>query len=683
MTSTNSLNSKSRFLPQLKEVFRRNIVMCAIFQAFFAIISFGLTFLCFQMCKEILDNAVEGYKVDITSQLSFYFSLVYLLFGALLWLFPLTANMYREIFSKRSSVFYFSVPVKRETYFNANILFGIINIVLSFVLTSGISLAFIKSSALFRAGSVTLETGKFIGVLAVCACGLAALFAILVLCAVISGRMWHYVLFSLIAVFSLPSGFTALTAYINSIWGFDLGADYSWIVSPFGFFVNIANEGGFIKYIIASLVQFAIAYAVGLAVFKKRKSEIAEISVSGNAVPIILIVICQFSYAVRAIGVFGGGYIGIPAAIAAALIVTMILSAIFYKKAFTKTTAKCFACVAAASLAVCLCVELIPRIGYINNVPQASDVESVTIDENINSSDDFLSDLIFMPLGFSDYTDFEIPLNTFTFKSDDAKEKVEVLHKKIVEQATIDNYGSEDYNWYGGYSFALTYNLKDGSTLKRTYSVAANDILLEFADLMQTREALEQLPILGNINDEDILFIGIDDYSDNWQLNSETVSDEYEFVNPSSSFVKLGEYDTLRENIIKDMLNQPKKYFLDSLAYIETDFSQAIDVYNYFGELKSYDDFSESELDDFFNRDIENLGLSSDWEIIVYYYSGDVTDEMKKKLDGMTPKELVEYDIKQSGSETEYGGIWVLNENTVYLNSKTDKNTVAYLKSVM
>ena len=678
MTSTNSLNNKSRFLPQLKAVIKRNILLCALFQGILALISLGAASAVLSLAKLNLEGAVEGSAVDITSQLTVFITLVYFSLG-ILWLFVLVMNMYRELMSKRASVLYFSMPIKRETYFNTNMLFGVCNVVLSFVIVTGLALLRIKANSQFQEGLITLNIGKTIGSTGVTAACLAAVFAYLAVCAVLSGRKWQFILLALITLNSVASGLSALLIYINSIWGFGMSTNYSWLIAPSGAVYSLL-DGGIWKYLIAAAIQFIIAYIVGIMIFKKRKAEIAEISISGKIVPLILIGLCQLSFAFRALSISVKAYIGIPGAMIAVLVVTLVLGAVFYKKAFTKDTAKCLIGSVVITLVVVACVELIPKISYIEAVPQASEVESVTLDENAGNSYindqgaviDLLNDFAFMSVDSVSYDD--VQPDKFTFKSDEAKAKVEALHKKIVEQSVIDNYGSEDYDWYGYYSFSLEYKLKDGSTLKRVYSVATNDILLEFADLMHTREALEQTDFFGGLKEKNMAFICVNEYSDGSQAYEDDFDSDY--IEAAGSYAVLSEYDTLRQNIIKDRLNETQTEFVESLSWQETDFSMATSVYKFFGELKSYSDFSEEELEKYYNNEDNN---GADYELILYAFLPNISDETKKKMESMTPEEMTAYEYEQ----VEHTNSWIFDERYIDLFKDTDKNTIAYLESVL
>ena len=665
-------------MPQLKAVIKRNILLCALFQGILALISLGAASAVLSLAKLNLEGAVEGSAVDITSQLTVFITLVYFSLG-ILWLFVLVMNMYRELMSKRASVLYFSMPIKRETYFNTNMLFGVCNVVLSFVIVTGLALLRIKANSQFQEGLITLNIGKTIGSTGVTAACLAAVFAYLAVCAVLSGRKWQFILLALITLNSVASGLSALLIYINSIWGFGMSTNYSWLIAPSGAVYSLL-DGGIWKYLIAAAIQFIIAYIVGIMIFKKRKAEIAEISISGKIVPLILIGLCQLSFAFRALSISVKAYIGIPGAMIAVLVVTLVLGAVFYKKAFTKDTAKCLIGSVVITLVVVACVELIPKISYIEAVPQASEVESVTLDENAGNSYindqgaviDLLNDFAFMSVDSVSYDD--VQPDKFTFKSDEAKAKVEALHKKIVEQSVIDNYGSEDYDWYGYYSFSLEYKLKDGSTLKRVYSVATNDILLEFADLMHTREALEQTDFFGGLKEENMAFICVNEYSDGSQAYEDDFDSDY--IEAAGSYAVLSEYDTLRQNIIKDRLNETQTEFVESLSWQETDFSMATSVYKFFGELKSYSDFSEEELEKYYNNEDNN---GADYELILYAFLPNISDETKKKMESMTPEEMTAYEYEQ----VEHTNSWIFDERYIDLFKDTDKNTIAYLESVL
>ena len=76
-------------------------------------------------------------------------------------------------------------------------------------------------------------------------------------------------------VFAAASG---LLDYIDTIWGFKLDYDYSFIVSPIALLQFSVNENldNMAAIIIVFIVQIAVTYLAGVIAFKHRKAEVAE-----------------------------------------------------------------------------------------------------------------------------------------------------------------------------------------------------------------------------------------------------------------------------------------------------------------------------------------------------------------------------------------------------------------------
>lgn len=672
MTSTNSLNS-NRFFPAFKNVFKRYFPLFIIAQILTAVFSAVISRIGADYVTETIEIwAEEGITHDITDIFVTAFPLCVMGAG-IVGMFIIAFALFREVYSKRASTFFFSMPVKRGAYFNANMLFGLCTLITAFVIMVATVLISVTTSFGYQKGVLLFNTPYFLQSVTVACMCVAALYAVFMLCAVLAGKTWHYPVLCFIAVGLVNVCVTEFTSYLNNIWGFHMESSLAWIVSPTAIFSAVFNSVAEPKYFIALILQFAVVYAAGYIVFKHRKAEVAEASLSGKVVPAIMITIALLAVSFTGLAAGNVSLLGetltnlsvlttVCIAVVSAVILTMILTAIFYKKAFTKATAKCLAATVIITLIVVAAVKLVPD-RYVNYVPAADEVESVTLDENYdyvyyNSLSSGLFE--FFGAGF-DYYPYYSDYLIYSFSGDEAKAKVEELHKKMIDENTINNYGSENFFYHRYYSVKLTYTLKNGRTVTRSYCVGTMDIFDEYIALMQTEEAVRQNPALSYSN-EDILFIGIvDDRDSSNELNIEDYYDDDNFhiYNPEYGiykYVALDEYSTLIENIVKDKTAEPKNVFNDYSA----------GFYIYDPDNIRHGDWSHYE---------ERESIT----IYFYVFTDEATDEQKKLMATMSPDEMIEYDY--TCNYIDYG-INPLTDEYIGIDVQADVNTISYLQSV-
>ena len=676
MTSTNSLNN-NRFIPVMKNVFKRNLILFLILPVFSLVFSVFISQGVTDGYQEIIQQAAEEFTLQITD--SILLGTGMFLYGAgtvLMLIFAVT--LFREIYTKRSSTFYFSVPVKRGAYFNANMIFGITSLLLSYIILVCIPIAIVKGNAAYQAGFYVFDIPVFLNNITITALCVAVAYAAFLLCAVLAGRTWQYLVLCYLIV-QVGNMLTNFRGYINTIWGFHIESSLSWIASPSAIYTDIFGElvGNPLKYFIALAVQFAVLYAVGYLVFKKRKAEVAEVSLTGKIVPAVLITLSLFAASFGFLSLeISSSVIRLCVAVAVTLLETVILSAIFYRKALTKSTLKCFIVTVAVTVVTFAAVEFVPNISFKNYVPEASEVESVTLEENVDfGNEGALPSKLFAVL-------FEfLPEETlyaeqigepYTFTSDDAKEKIEAFHKKMVAQSTIDNAYSEDYYYHGYYSVKLVYHLKDGKTVTRSYCVGTMDVYKEYIALMKTEEAIRQT-VTDFFKDKEIMYIGVDEYATDEEIDDDNYDWElYPYVRPTV-YASLDEYDTLLDMIVKDRLNEPESVFAD------LGLSSAFDVFDYNDYYRDEGfwniGFDEEEDEEDFVDYMDYRDIS----IRVNVLKADATDAQKELLKNMTAEEMAEYEEKIFNG---FYDNYPFDAIYIHLNRNTDTNTVEYLKSL-
>lgn len=174
-----AMQKHSGFTPMLKNVFRRNVLSLVLTQLFtlFIILIIAVDMLSKKPLK--VENITLIYGSDLSSYINLLLFTVSLIVVYIL---------YRELYSRRASDFLLSMPVKREAFFNANALFCLINIVLSYVISFSVSVFLIKSNIVYPAKFYIFDVSLFASILGMSFLSTVSVFLVFAVCAVISGR---------------------------------------------------------------------------------------------------------------------------------------------------------------------------------------------------------------------------------------------------------------------------------------------------------------------------------------------------------------------------------------------------------------------------------------------------------------------------------------------------------------
>lgn len=573
-------------------------------------------------------------------------------------LFFLSIKMFKEIYSRRASDLFYSMPVTRREYYTANVFYGLINILSLSAVVIIASLVFAKTSVFFDAEHNMVELSLFFNVIISCILGLIFEFSVFMFAAVLCGKIWQVVAVSVLISSSYSMLVSGITVYMNSIYGFYTESAYGDIgLNSLLVLLNNGNEVSDIAVTICYLIATAVIFAVGYLVFKNRKAETAEQSLSGRIMPyVILSLICAGIY----ISMSTAGdtlLLEIIYGIIACIVTAVIFCAVFYKKAFTKSAAISAAVVCVIMSAFVICTDKLPeKVGYVDYVPEVGEVQSVTYEvsgDNYQYAGDS-STTVIDSLFYSDdfYSEQDILWN---IESKEGIENIIALHKKAVSDDIINKYNNyftiedpfdEDYidMWY---SFKLTYTLNNGKTVTRCYAVDCKDILEEYGAVIQQDEVINQRSPF-TLDADSILFARVEG------TDTEAIDEGYVF----------SEADDYFESDDYGIYYSEESYFT----------------------LESYDDFFELLRQDIkasgcFDAAVQDTGysyyiandkyLKNEQRICVYYLSEDCPAEMAEKFRKMTPNQ-VERHIYETYDEhilTDY----------IILNSDSDKNTIGFL----
>ncbi len=620
-----SINSSNNFSAVLKNNFRRYAALFIVFQIFAVLFSgFLISFYAdsYDGSYNSTNNITNTFS-DICMPLFAFFCSIEA--------FILVAVMFRGIYSKRASDFYFSLPVKRGAWFNADFLFGVISFAVSYAIFCISSIIVINSNMLRQFRFVNLEAGCFLKYAFMSFTALIVVYTVFVMCAVIAGRMWQYILLSFISSLALYAGAAGFICYLNTVYGFWLNLENSYIASAVSLAFSGISDFSVLKFFLAAAVQFAVFYVVGYLSFKKRKAEVAENKLSGKLLPIVLTVTCFLAEIFVCLGIGNEvAFLGrIIAAIIMVSVTALILSAVFFRKAFSKPVFISLLGAVILSALTIFSVQLIPEKIYVNVAPEADEIEAVSIyDYNALGSSD-ITDLLY-GINYLNISD-ESEVRNYKFLTDEAKEKAVELHKKLLSEKTRNN--SNGFDEGGDTTLGIEYRLKNGKTIRRVYTVLTKDIIEEGIALFKTDEGINGIEGF-DYNSEDIIFSVFGLYADDYE---------------NSFYIEKTDCRKLRECVQKDIMNREASEFAGSAGL---------------PFLTMWEDY-DSDLDNEPEKDIYTLSF--------FIFKAGVPVSERVKMEKLSPKEIVKYD-------SEF--YLQIEEVSFYIDMDQDINTVSYLEEL-
>ena len=476
-------------------------------------------------------------------------------------------RMFRQIYKKQSCDSYFSVPIKREEYFVANYFYGLLANIVCFVLPLVVYLGAIQTMK-----PNLIDLGYVLKFASVFMLAVLAMYSAFVVCAVISGKRIQYLILSLICLFCTSTMLTGIATKICSIWGFSGDLTFLNALSP----IDNAMAGAYcyegehvtnvIPLIIISLVEIIGLFIAGYFAFKKRKAETAESSLSGKVIPcVILAILVGAAFFFSATGT---GAVDIVVGIVLATLMAMAFGGIFYKKVFTKQTLITLVGVCAVFTTLSIVVTLPVFNGYVKYVPEAGEVDSVEFCSVAHSgSYTGFSELLGTNVGYTDFGEEII------FVEQENIEKIIALHNKSIEDDAIKTTRKKNnrswlrimlfidslhgYNYIPDTSYRIKYNLADGSTVERVYSVSNNLVTKEYYDVFQNEEALWQLEPMKYDNEK---FLGVE--CSVYNNGDEYLEESVELVN--------FDIEQYKKALVKDYLSMQRTTFISEFDSFES-----------------------------------------------------------------------------------------------------------------
>lgn len=492
-------------------------------------------------------------------------------------------RMFRQIYKKQSCDSYFSVPIKREEYFVANYFYGFLVNIVCFILPLVVYLGAIQTMK-----SNLIDLGYVLKFASVFMLAVLSMYSMFVVCAVISGKRIQYLILSLICLFCTSTMLTGIATKICSIWGFSGDLTLLNALSPIdnaiagAYFYEGVEADNVIPLIIISLVEIIGLFIAGYIAFKKRKAETAESSLSGKVIPyVILAILVGAAFFFSATGT---NAVDIVVGIVLATLMAMAFSGIFYKKVFTKQTLITLIGVCAVFTTLSIVVMLPVFNGYVKYVPEAGEVDSVEFC-SVSHSGSYtgFSELLGTNVGYTDFGEEII------FVEQENIEKIIALHNKSIEDEAIKTTRKKNnrswlrimlfidslhgYNYIPDTSYRIKYNLADGSTVERVYSVSNNLVTKEYYDVFQNEEALWQLEPMKYDNEK---FLGVE--CSVYNNGDEYIEESVELVN--------FDIEQYKKALVKDYLSMQRTTFISEFDSFESAYYGM-----YYGMYYDYDEY--------------------------------------------------------------------------------------------
>ena len=559
----------------------------------------------------------------------------------------LAPRLFNQIYSKRACDFYFSAPIKRSAYFNANMLYGAMANVIIVVAPSLVFFLLCKIQPSYIVKFNYIYVFNAMGGFLTAA---LASFSILIMCAVCAGRKIHYIINVYICIISTMYVVSGFLSSINSIWGMKaksiLFPALNPLINVISVFFNSDDRKAILVLSAVSAAELIITYAVGFMLFKNRKAEVAELSVSGKIVPYVFlsVVLASAFLYFSTISEF------LPIVISGvffAVVLSIVFSLVFYKKVFTKQTG--ITCAAVCAVCICfLCIIYFPKYSnYVEYIPEQSEIEDVRVSNPLISSysEPPIGNLIANATDY--YNDDEWQdSNVIVFKSENGISGIRELHKKIISEETIKasqvkptdlySYIASGFGYideaFDQYNVMFEYNLKNGKTVTRTYSVNAHYVYDEFVKAFKNEETLSQIEPF-KLESDNILFITVDYYDENDMIQTKKI--------------RLDSYDELLSLMLKDRMGESDRLFVMDSYELGMDYVPD-------GESEYEDDsvYLETESNQYY-------------DVGFYHLNPDLTDEERKRIENMTENQIINNIWDIDGVDVDHFTAESRHENTI------------------
>lgn len=442
-----------------------------------------------------LANSLEGVFLAIEQSVS-----INVMFGAIAFVLALFYASY--LHSKPKTDFYHSLPVKRTHLLNANAIAAMIVLLVPYlaIILITMLLQFVQVGAYINLSDYFFTT--IMEVLNHCLLMLVV-YLFVTFISVNLGTIFDS------AIISVSMGFIPLTtvAVLLALWSnYIYGADVSYRFLPYlspyiysfnrvGFFDYYNQTTSYLKPFVVGIIYAVAFYLLGVYSYKVRKSETAEQKDSSSWPQTITKCFVSFISATGFFFIFE--YYGLVIQIIAAIIggtLIGIIAEIILSRGI-RSIVKNLKWLAGAGALFCLIIIVLQFdiTGFSKKLPLPANVASVSLSYNGRYAD--LEEYNYYGQG-SDDKIYKDPENIATILES---------HKLIVENQPESNharfsYYNDESDNFVYESVSISYKLKTGRTLKRTYNYLNNDGFENLANLEGTEEFVRNNSLLFRLD---------------------------------------------------------------------------------------------------------------------------------------------------------------------------------------
>lgn len=382
----------------------------------------------------------------------------------LLFTLLISCMMFSFMHNKRSVDLFYSLPVTRSEMFLGRYFGGLTLIYIPYTVVCLLSVL-----TCVLCGLSSARTEEFVQKILWMALCIAASYTFSVVISICSGTTADAVISILFISLSYPAAVFLLASLLTSMLP---GFDFASVITPVSLTAFTPYASAFAPYVVTVkwtfllywLVFVITAFIAAYKLYRRRKSEAAEITVAFAAPTVVIRIMATLSAAI------GMGYIFIEmigknhtvfwlGALVGSFAANLILEYIYSKnfKSFKKSLA--YYCGMLAFLLVFYVVAASGCFGYSNRIPTADSVESVHI-----SGDSLRPNLKYYISG--DKMDA-------TLNSPASVESVVQFNQSLMNyiRRDPDKFAPSLSDSIGGTAISFTYYLKDGRSFTRTISI--------------------------------------------------------------------------------------------------------------------------------------------------------------------------------------------------------------------
>lgn len=502
--------------------------------------------------------------------------------------------VFRYLHNKNAIDFYHSLPVTRTSLLVCNFVCGYLAISVPFIINYFIKVIIIFSKLKqFSVISLGLENILIFSVI------IFIVYSFCTLVAVSVGTTLECFGYSLAVCGALSVIGFITTSLCDNLFGFArqlIFISNCFKLSPFGLVVTYVQNIQEKTQLAAITVWIVLAIVALLAanyIYKKRKSEIADVAGRKNPLSIVIRFIGAFCGGVMLLMLFEvDSKISFLACAVGGFLGYIIVEVIFAKGFVTVKKSIILSLVSAVVMGAYGLFFQVGGFGFEKRMPVLADIQSVTISQ-VGIYDfpyyNEVSDKIFDDIS-----------TNYTLKEDDAKQAVLDIHKLIV-----DNYYESNINkslnsqFIDGGEFTITYKLQNGRTIARKYYLYDNTkiqkAVAKLYDLEEVKKAgTFVFHTTSNIVDNVTIGNKIGSYSEKLTLSSAEIDNLLQALQKD---VLNKNYNSIVENPSKDygtlafsIINKNAKKVEDriitrSIIVSEND----VNTINVLKEVKAYD----------------------------------------------------------------------------------------------